>query len=109
MIAALTRGGGSLIFPRDAVALDVLTAQVLARQSVGVACHGVYPKKIGPARKDVATKYLANPGAGDKLYRHFTIGRKAKLADRQEEIHPVVKTADPDRISNLVHRILSLR
>ena len=35
--------------------------------------------------------------------------RNAKFADGHEEPHPIVKTSDPDRISNLVNWILSLK
>jgi cytochrome c len=66
-------------------------------------------KKVGPAWKDVAAKYLGSVGAEDKLYKHVTTGRKAKFEDGHEESHPVVKTRDPDRINNLVNWILSLK
>jgi cytochrome c len=108
LIAALTLVGGSLIFPRDAVALDVLAAQMLARQSGCIACHGVYQKKIGPAWKDVAVKYHSAPDASQKLYLHVTTGRKVKFDDGHEEYHPIVKSKDPVRVENLVSWILAL-
>jgi cytochrome c len=108
LIAALTFVAGSLIFPRDAVALDVLAAQMLARQSGCVACHGVYQKKIGPAWKDVAVKYHSEPDASQKLYLHVTTGRKVKFDDGHEEYHPIVKSKDPVRVQNLVDWILAL-
>jgi cytochrome c len=92
----------------DAVALEVIAAQTLARQSGCLECHAVYQKKIGPAWKDVAAKYHSEPGASDKLYRHVTTGRKAKFDDGHEENHPIVKTSDPKRIANLVEWILAL-
>ena len=91
-----------------AAPVDVPAAQTLARQSRCVKCHAVDVKKEGPAWKDVAARYLGSVGAEDKLYLHVTTGRKAKFADGHEENHPVVKTSDPDRISNLVNWILSL-
>ena len=54
-------------------------------------------------------RVLAALGAEDNLYKHVTTGRKARFDDGHEERHPVVKTADPDRIYNLVNWILSLR
>jgi cytochrome c len=87
---------------------DVLAAQGLARQSGCLQCHSVYQKKIGPAWKDVAAKYHSEPDAGKKLYAHVTTGRKAKFDDGHEESHPIVKTSDPKRISNLVAWILAL-
>ena len=92
-----------------AAPVDVDAAKTLARQSKCLECHAVDVKKVGPAWKDVAAKYLDNPDAEDKLYKHVTTGRKAKFADGHEEYHPVVKTRDPDRINNLVDWILSLR
>ncbi len=91
-----------------ASALDVLAAQQLARQSRCLECHSVYQKKIGPAWKDVAAKYRGEPGAEQRLYAHVTTGRKAKFDDGHEEFHPIVKTNDPKRITNLVDWILAL-
>ena len=92
-----------------AAPVDATAAETLARQSRCLKCHSVDAKKVGPAWKDVAAKYLGSVGAEDKLYKHVTTGRKAKFDDGHEESHPVVKTRDPDRISNLVNWILSLK
>lgn len=92
-----------------AAPVDVPAAETLARQSGCLKCHSIDARKEGPAWKDVAAKYLGSVGAEDKLYKHITTGRKAKFGDGHEEPHPIVKTRDPDRISNLVNWILSLR
>jgi len=92
-----------------AAPVDATAAQSLAQQSRCLKCHAVDVKKVGPAWKDVAVKYLGNPDAEDKLYKHVTTGRKAKFDDGHEEAHPIVKTRDPDRINNLVDWILSLK
>jgi cytochrome c len=92
-----------------AAPVDVKAAQSLAKQSGCLKCHAVDTKKVGPAWKDVAAKYLGNPGAEEKLYLHVTTGRKAKFDDGHEKEHPIVKTHNPDRINNLVNWILSLR
>ena len=92
-----------------AAPVDVKSAQSLAAQSGCLKCHAVDTKKVGPAWKDVAAKYLGSPGAEDRLYKHVTTGRKAKFDDGSEKSHPIVKTHDPDRINNLVNWILSLR
>jgi cytochrome c len=97
-----------LCAPRDAVALDVLAAQTLSRQSACLECHSVYQKKVGPAWKDVAAKYHREPDARERLYLHVTTGRKAKFDDGHEEFHPIVKTNDPKKIDNLVLWILAL-
>ena len=92
-----------------AAPVDADAAQSLARQSRCLKCHAVDVKKVGPAWKDVAAKYLGKPDAEDKLYKHVTTGRKAKFDDGHEEAHPIVKTSDPDRINNLVDWILALK
>jgi cytochrome c len=97
-----------LVVASEAAALDVLAAQTLARQSRCLECHTVYQKKIGPAWRDVATKYHGQPDAAERLYRHVTTGRKAKFDDGHEEDHPIVKTGNASRIGNLVDWILAL-
>jgi cytochrome c len=92
-----------------AAPVDVPAAETLARQSGCLRCHAVDTKKVGPAWKDVAAKYLGSVGAEDKLYKHVTTGRNAKFPDGHVAPHPIVKTSDPDRINNLVNWILSLR
>jgi cytochrome c len=92
-----------------AAPVDVKAAERLAGQSRCLKCHSVDVKKVGPAWKDVAAKYLGSVGAEERLYEHVTTGRKAKFDDGHEEPHPIVKTADPDRINNLVNWILSLK
>ncbi len=106
-------GGGALLLAGmlgapPAAALDILAAQQLARQSGCLACHSVYQKKVGPAWKDVAAKYHAQPDAQQKLALHVTTGRMAKFDDGHEEPHPIVKTSDPKRVDNLVAWILAL-
>ncbi len=103
---ALVAGG--FMVAHSAHALDILAAQHLARQSGCLQCHSVYQKKIGPAWKDVAAKYHGAPDAERRLYLHVTTGRKAKFDDGHEEDHPIVKTGDPKRITNLVDWILAL-
>ncbi len=107
-LAVLASAGGMLFASSDAAALDVIAAQTLSRQSGCLACHSVYQKKVGPAWKDVASKYHGEPGAEQRLYKHVTTGRKARFDDGHEDDHPIVKTSDPKRIDNLVVWILAL-
>jgi cytochrome c len=94
-LRALLLVGSLLVVSPRVVALDVIAAQTLSRQSGCLACHSVYQKKLGPAWKDVASKYHSEPGASQKLTRHVTTGRKARFDDGHEEDHPIVKTRDP--------------
>jgi cytochrome c len=107
-LGTLALVAGMLFNSPDAAALDVIAAQMLARQSGCLQCHAVYQKKIGPAWKDVASKYHADPDARQRLFKHVTTGRKTKFDDGHEEAHPIVKTNDPGRIDNLVDWILAL-
>jgi cytochrome c len=107
-LAALSLAAGALAATPAAAALDVLAAQQLSRQSGCLHCHSVYQKKIGPAWKDVASKYHAEANAAQRLYAHVTTGRMAKFDDGHEEHHPIVKTKDTKRIENLVAWILAL-
>ena len=107
-LAACSAWAVAFLISTNANALDVLAAQMLARQSGCLACHSVYQKKLGPAWKDVASKYHNEPDAAQKLYRHVTTGRKAKFDDGHEQDHPIVKTTDTKRIDNLVAWILAL-
>lgn len=61
-------------------------------------CHSVDPKKVGPAWKDVAAKYKADPKAEARL--------DAKLKNAGDD-HPEIKLTDKDR-KILVPWILSL-
>lgn len=92
-----------------AAPVDVKAAETLAGQSRCLKCHAVAAKKEGPAWKDVAAKYLGSVAAEERLYAHVTTGRQAKFDDGHEEPHPIVKTSDRGRISNLVNWILSLK
>jgi cytochrome c len=109
-LGALALAGAMVFVSADAVAVavDIIAAQTLARQSGCLQCHSVYQKKIGPAWKDVAAKYHGEPGAEQRLYAHVTTGRKAKFDDGHTEDHPIVKTSDPKRVNNLVMWILAL-
>lgn len=92
-----------------AAPVDEPAARTLAQQSGCLKCHAVQTAKLAPAWKDVAAKYLGQQGAEVNLYKHVTTGRMAKFADGHSEHHPIVKTGDPDRVSNLVNWILSLK
>src|SRR5450755_2583575 len=107
-LRALALMAGLLAACQECAALDVIAAQTLARQSGCLECHSVYQKKVGPAWKDVATKYHGEAAADQRLYQHVTTGRKAKFDDGHEEDHPIVKTSDPKRVGNLVGWILAL-
>ncbi len=53
-------------------ALAALSAPALADQALATAkncmsCHAIDKKLVGPAYRDVATKYAGQPGAVDKL------------------------------------------
>jgi len=91
-----------------AAPVDVKAAETLARQSACMKCHAVDVKRQGlRGRMSLRSTWVLWRRGGP--LPHVTTGRKARFDDGHEEIHPIVKTSDPDRINNLVNWILSLR
>lgn len=91
-----------------AAAFDEEEAKLLARQSGCFKCHGIDKKKDGPAYRDVATKYRADPQAATKLYHHLTAGVRVKFPNGNEEEHKVLNHEDSGAIQNLIAWLLSL-
>ena len=58
---------GALVTAVQAGAVDMKAGDALAQKSGCLACHTVDKKIIGPAYKDVATKYKGDKAAEAKL------------------------------------------
>ena len=89
-------------------ALDAAAAERLVNDNKCVKCHAVDRKKDGPAYRDVAAKFRAEPDAESKIVHHITAGDLVKFPDGHEEHHKKVKVASPAELDNLVHWILAL-
>lgn len=104
----LLAAANMLAWVTPVLAVDEVSAQMLARQSGCFKCHAVEKKKSGPAYSEVATKYRGDLAAATKLYEHVTSGKNVKFADGHEEEHRVVQTTDVSAIENLIAWILAL-
>lgn len=89
-----------------AQAVDLASAEDLARKSNCTKCHAVLKTRLGPAFHATAEKYRDRADAPAVLYQHLTTGPKI-LVDDEEENHQIVKSTDEAAIQNLVRYILS--
>lgn len=89
-----------------ASASDPAAAMSLAQKNACLSCHGVDKKIVGPAYKDVATKYAGDKTAHAKLVAKVKTGGKGVWGDIPMPPNPQVSVADADKI---VSWILSLK
>ena len=91
-----------------AVALLTLAAQnavaseALARKSECFSCHSVAKPVVGPAYRDVATKYAGQPGAEDQLVRSIREGGSGHWGDIPMPPHPKLSDADAHRLAKWI-------
>ncbi len=64
-----------------AVLASSLIAVALAKKSGCLACHSVEKKVVGPAWKDVATKYKGDAGARDAIIAKVKKGGKGNWTE----------------------------
>jgi len=108
MKAALQIVGFSVLLMagNQAQAVDVKAAEALAQKSNCLACHGIASKIIGPAYKDVASKYKGDKTAEAKLIQKVKAGGSGVWGTMPMPPNsPQVKDED---IQTLVKWILSL-
>jgi len=79
--------------------------QALAQKNACMSCHGVDKKIVGPAFKEVATKYKNDKGAEAALVAKVKAGGKGVWGQIPMPPNPQVKDEDAKKI---VHWILSL-
>lgn len=84
---------------------NVLANEELAKSKNCLACHSVDAKIIGPAYKDVATKYKGVEGAAEELEANVKSGGAGVWGD--VPMPPNAAVSDED-IKTLVSWILSL-
>ena len=92
----------------QAHAIDAAAAEKLVNDNKCVKCHAIDRKKDGPAYRDVAAKFRAEPDAVAKITHHVTAGDMVKFPDGHEEHHKKLKVSSPDETENVVRWILSL-
>jgi len=102
-LLVLTFGISAIFFSSISSAGDELE---LAKKSGCMACHSVDKKIVGPAWKDIATKYKGKAGAEDALIEKVSKGGKGNWGPTpMPPYSPRVSDAD---IKKLVEFVLSL-
>ena len=96
----------SMIMPTASSAMDVSSAQALAKKSSCMKCHSIDKKKEGPSFQTTAQKYRATPDAVARLVKHLTTNPPIKL-DGEDDTHDNAKTKDLKEVENLARWILS--
>ena len=67
-----------------------------------VACHAEASKKVGPAYKDVATKYAGKSDAADYLAKKIRSGGKGVWGAMPMPPHPQVSESDARALATYV-------
>lgn len=71
-------------------------SEAIVKKARCVACHTVDAKRVGPAYKDVATKYRGDSGAPAKLFDKVRVGGAGNWGEVPMLPHPADKISDDD-------------
>lgn len=85
------------------VSSQVVADEALAKAKNCMSCHAIDKKLVGPAYKDVASKYKGDAGAVDKLAAKIKAGGKGVWG----EIPMPPNNVTPDEAKKLTTWILS--
>lgn len=80
------------------VALPAMADEVLAKAKNCMACHAVDKKLVGPAYKDIATKYANDKGAADRLALKVQKGGSGVWGAIPMPANPQVSDADAKKL-----------
>lgn len=72
--------------------------QALAQKNACMSCHGVDKKIVGPAFKEIATKYKSDKAAPARLAKHVKEGTKGNFGTIPMPPNPQVKDEDIAKI-----------
>lgn len=106
MSTRVTIGLLTCFIATGALAIDNKAGEELMKKSGCIACHSVDAKIVGPAYKDVATKYRDDKTAEAKLIAKVKAGGTGVWG--AIPMPPNAQVSDAD-IKTLVHWILSLK
>ena len=70
--------------------------EAIVKEARCVACQTVDQKRVGPAYKDVATKYRGDSGAPGKLFEKVRAGGSGNWGEIPMLAHPADKISDDD-------------
>ena len=71
-------------------------SEAIVKKARCVACHAVAQKRVGPAYKDVATKYKGNGKAPAQLFDKVRNGGSGNWGEVPMLAHPADKISDDD-------------
>lgn len=72
--------------------------EALARKNDCVGCHSVASKLVGPAFKDVASKYAGQDAAAEQLQSSIRNGSAGKWGEIPMPAHPKLSAADAKKL-----------
>lgn len=76
--------------------------QALAEKSGCLGCHAVATKLVGPAYKDVATKYAGQADAQAVLMQSIRNGSAGKWGELPMPAHPKLSDADLKKLASWI-------
>ncbi|HSG23062.1 MAG TPA: c-type cytochrome [Azonexus sp.] len=79
-----------------ATATPAKASEAIVKKARCVACHTVDAKRVGPAYKDVATKYRGDASAPDKLFTKVRTGGSGVWGEVPMIPHGADKISDDD-------------
>ena len=79
-----------------AMATPSIASEAIVKKARCVACHAVDVKRVGPAYKDVATKYRGDASAPDKLFAKVRAGGSGNWGEVPMMPHGTDKISDDD-------------
>ncbi len=79
-----------------------LANEALARKHDCLGCHAAKVKLVGPAYKDVATKYAGQDDAVVQLTQSIRNGSVGKWGDLPMPAHPKISAADIKKLASWV-------
>lgn len=90
-----------------AAAKPALASEAIVKKARCIACHTVDQKRVGPAYKDVATKYKGDDTAPGKLFDKVRQGGSGNWGEVPMLPHDAGKIGDDD-LKTAIQWILSL-
>ena len=77
-------------------------SEALAKKNECLACHAAASKLVGPAYREVASKYAGQPDAEDQLVQSIRQGSSGKWGDIAMPPHPKLPEADARKLAKWI-------
>ncbi|MBS1158865.1 MAG: Cytochrome c, class [Proteobacteria bacterium] len=88
-------------------ATQAQASEAIIKKARCVACHATDKKLVGPAYKEVASKYRSDAGAPERLFAKVRQGGSGNWGEIPMLPHPADKISDDD-LKSAIHWILAL-